>query len=93
MSEHGRSEFTAQQKADAVLRVLRGEKHTVLAKELNTSRERIARWESRFIEGGTSALSRRRRNAGNGGMSRILLWILAAAVLGGIAWMILRTSG
>jgi transposase-like protein len=85
MTEHDAVHFSAEAKTQAVLRALRGESLALLAKELNTSTDRIARWQARFVEGGSAAVSQRRTHSRRRSTSSWLAaLLLGMALLGGI---------
>jgi transposase-like protein len=52
-------QFSPQQKANAVLQVLKGNDVNQVAKELDVSVERLNRWKDLFVEGGKAALEER----------------------------------
>jgi transposase-like protein len=51
-----RRRATADEKVEAVLRLLRGEEREAVAKEIGISAERLGRWESTFLGGARAAL-------------------------------------
>jgi transposase-like protein len=53
-------QIPAETKAQAVLRVLRGEDSRAVAQELGVSRQRLERWEREFVAAGQDALHRPR---------------------------------
>jgi Helix-turn-helix domain len=52
--------WSAGKKADAVLRLLRGESLEELSRELKVEAHRLAAWRDDFLEGGKEALKGRR---------------------------------
>jgi len=89
-----RKSFSSQEKADIVLRALRGEAHDALARDCGAAPDRIARWQSRFIEGGTAALSRRRHRRGRvANLLTAVLWIVVVVALGAAALVLIRALG
>jgi Helix-turn-helix domain len=51
--------FNTREKTKAVMRMLQGEEPDVLAHELGTSVERLARWKQRFTDAGEAALAQK----------------------------------
>jgi len=62
MASHHRL-FSTEEKTKIVLRVLKGENIHAVATELDVSVERLAHWESRFLEGGREALGKSTQRA------------------------------
>ena len=54
MAERGR--FSARRKADAVVRLLRGEDLETLSRALGVTAARLSAWREEFLAGGTAAL-------------------------------------
>jgi hypothetical protein len=61
---HGR--FTSHQKAEAVLRVLKGETLETISQELGITIARIERWKSSFVAGGSAELAKRKSDSSKG---------------------------
>ena len=57
--------FSSQQKANAVLRLLKGEEAQKVAQEIDVDAERLNRWKELFLEGGKAGLEEgSRKNTG-----------------------------
>ena len=54
-----RGRFSARRKADAVLRLLRGEDLETLSRVLGVTAARLSAWREEFLAGGTAALKTR----------------------------------
>jgi len=54
-----RGRFSARRKADAVLRLLRGEDLETLSRVLGVTAARLSAWRDEFLSGGTAALRTR----------------------------------
>ena len=54
-----RGRFSARRKADAVLRLLRGEDLETLSRVLGVTAARLSAWRDEFLSGGTAALKTR----------------------------------
>lgn len=54
-----RGRFSARRKADAVLRLLRGEDLETLSRVLGVTAARLSAWRDEFLAGGTAALKTR----------------------------------
>lgn len=54
-----RGRFSARRKADAVLRLLRGEDLETLSRALGVTAARLSAWREEFLAGGTAALKTR----------------------------------
>ena len=79
-----RHRFNADDKAAAVLRVLKGEQQTAVAKEMDITVARLANWEQRFLRGGREGLVHQRRGwASKLRHSRVvvMLWLALVAAL------------
>lgn len=60
MSEEGREvRWSARRKADAVMRLLRGESLEEVSRELRVEAHRLAAWRDDFVAGGTEGLKAR----------------------------------
>ena len=94
-------EFAAREKTDAVLRLLKGESLADVGKELGVSTERLERWRSDFVTGGSAALSKRKSSSSGGwfakNKTKIIQWvaflIVLAAVIGALEVFLQRGSG
>jgi hypothetical protein len=54
-----RGRFSARRKAEAVLRLLRGEDLDSLSRELGVTAATLASWRQSFLDGGTAAMKSR----------------------------------
>ena len=52
---HDRGRFSARRKADAVVRLLRGEDLDTLSRELGVTAATLSSWREAFLDGGTAA--------------------------------------
>jgi transposase-like protein len=59
MGDGGRGRFSARRKAEAVLRLLRGEDLDALSRELGVTAATLAQWRERFLAAGQAALKSR----------------------------------
>ena len=59
---NGQQRFSAQRKAAAAMRVLRGEPLETVARELNITIVRLSEWRDRAMAGALSALKERERD-------------------------------
>lgn len=59
MRDGGRGRFSARRKAEAVLRLLRGEELDALSRELGVTAAILAQWRERFLAAGRAALKSR----------------------------------
>lgn len=55
--------FSAQQKTEVVLRLLRGEDMDLLSRELRVTAARLAAWRDAFLAGGQEAMKKSSRDA------------------------------
>jgi transposase-like protein len=56
---HDRGRFSAKRKAQAVLRLLRGEDLDTLSRELGVTAATLSGWRDGFLDGGTAAMKSR----------------------------------
>ena len=56
---HDRGRFSARRKAEAVLRLLRGEDLDTLSRELGVIAATLSGWRDAFLDGGTAAMKSR----------------------------------
>jgi transposase-like protein len=85
--------FSAEAKAEAVLRVLKGEPARAVADELDVSEERLASWEHRFMRGGCEALERRKRGWASRwrkARGRMAVWLGLVVILAALVWLLTR---
>jgi transposase-like protein len=85
--------FSAEAKAAAVLRVLKGEPARAVAGELDISEERLASWESRFMRGGRQALEHRKRSLASRwrkARGSMALWLGLVVMLAALVWFLAR---
>ncbi len=54
-----RGRFSARRKAEAVLRLLRGEDLDALSRELGVTAATLSSWRDSFLDGGTAAMKSR----------------------------------
>ena len=82
--------FSREEKAQAVLRLIRGGGKSAIAAELGVPVDRLERWHDRFLEGGRAALvhkshkgriARVREKLGSAGQWSLLLIVLTASIL------------
>jgi len=57
---HRHSRFTAHQKAEAVLRVLKGESAEAVSAEMEVTIGRLERWKDIFVAAGSAELTKKR---------------------------------
>ena len=67
----GRGRFSARRKAEAVLRLLRGEGLEVLSRELGVTAATLSGWREAFLAGGAEALKSRPSDARDGEIARL----------------------
>jgi len=85
--------FSAEAKAAAVLKVLKGEPARAVADELDVSEERLASWEHRFMRGGCHALEPRKRSLASRwrkARGRMALWLGLVVMLAALVWLLTR---
>ena len=84
--------FSSEEKMNVVLRTLRGEPREALSEELNIPLERVAAWESTFLEAGREALSRRKAKWPHHGKAsaRIAQWSALLLVLLCVVYLLTR---
>ena len=75
-----------------VLRAVRGEPREALSEELHVAVERLAAWESTFLEAGKEALSSRKGKWPHHGKTgaRIAQWSALLLVLLGVVYLLTR---
>ena len=56
---HDRGRFSARRKAEAVLRLLRGEDLETLSRQLGVTAATLSGWRTSFLDGGTAAMKSR----------------------------------
>ena len=56
---HDRGRFSAKRKADAVIRLLRGEDLDTLSRDLGVTAATLSSWREAFLDGGTAAMKSR----------------------------------
>ena len=67
----GRGRFSARRKAEAVLRLLRGEGLEVLSRELGVTAATLSGWREAFLAAGTESLKSRPADARDGEIARL----------------------
>jgi transposase-like protein len=68
-SESRSRRFSTKEKTKAVLRLLKGENTSDVARELGTSPERLARWQQTFVDAGEAELDKKKSR-----LHSTLLW-------------------
>ena len=63
--------FSAQQKTEVVLRLLRGEEIDLLARELKVPAARLAAWRDTFLSGGQEAMKQQPHDARDREIARL----------------------
>jgi hypothetical protein len=91
---HRHHHFTSEEKTNVVIRALGGVSRDALAEELQIPVERIAAWESTFLDGGRKALSSRHARKTGGEASktggRILQWSALLLLLLAVVYFLTR---
>lgn len=79
-----------EEKAQAVLRLIRGDQKSTVADDLAVSVDRLERWHDRFLDGGRAALARKHHKSSSGlmrakfgsvGQWAALLIVLTASII------------